>query len=124
MFIIQKATLKNFKQSYGDPHDDVAFALGGWDSLQAPQAILMLNDARLLILKIASLTNTLIEAREIQYRDMQNVRMKSHFLAFQVHWSFTAHNLKYDFYIPKKILTLGDSQKKFIQFLNQKFIHS
>lgn len=124
MFIIQKSTLKHFQQHYGNPDDEVAFAQGGWDSLQAPQAILLCNDARLLILKIASLTNTLIEAREIEYTDMQNVCFKSHFLAFQVHWAFTANNLQYDFYIPKKILTLGDGQKKFIQFLNLKFIHS
>ncbi|MGG5372751.1 hypothetical protein [Enterococcus sp. AZ196] len=118
MLIVRSALLNNFKRIYGETDMVCCYARAQGFSAISQDAILLMNNEKIVILFISYFTNRLIQKVEFSKDDLIESQLKSGTLLADI-WRFTAKGQKWFFRIQRKIIPLGNRQIEFLNFLKK-----
>lgn len=122
LIVIRSSIIQKFKNDYGSANMICCYAKAQGMSAFTQEAILLLNDQRVIILFISKITNKLIQKVEFSKTEILKSVLKKGIL-FDAVWTFSGRKQKWKFRIMYKILPLGNMQKEFLDYLfNSDFI--
>ena len=111
---ISKELIDNFSKAYRNEQSVVCYA--GSQSFGGPSnKVIMVMDEEILYLIFLNVTLTkVIHVTEIKRDSLSEESIKNSGFSLSVTWRFKVSHTKWRFIIMKKILTLGDMQREFI----------
>ncbi|MBP1046755.1 hypothetical protein I6N96_10805 [Enterococcus sp. BWM-S5] len=119
MLIISAAAIEALKMEYGETDMVSCYAKAQGMNVPTQEAVLLLNNQKVIILFISKLTNKLIQKMMFNRVELSNSTLKSG-LFLDERWTFTGRGQKWSFRIPAKILPLGNGQRVFLDSLVDK----
>ncbi|MBO0477367.1 hypothetical protein DOK76_09800 [Vagococcus sp. DIV0080] len=115
---ISKETIHTLSLAYLTEHSVVCYAESQSLAITTNKVILIMDHSQLYILGLNTFLTKVTQVTTLSLTDITNERFSTNPLSLSVTWSFTSRTNEWHFRIMKKILTLGDGQKEFINRLN------
>lgn len=115
--IISKNVIKILSAPYIDPESVMCFAKSQTASGASDRVILIKNESKLHILFLNVTLSKVIQHIELSLDEITDAKISSNHFSLDIVWSFHNGKRNWRFRILKKIITLGNMQKEFINQL-------